>query len=164
MSNISSSPVSKQPAELNALYTYNNPWKETLLGSFKPCPRCKFVFSTNKKSSSEIVVLFSLIPAAIACFCLPCYSSLLVRRGGDHLLTCLINPYSLMNLRTKVRAAFQIQVKSFDRDLLLSFNDFCVFKGSFIEDCLTTSCLGPCAAMQIEKELDSRNIPAKPGN
>ncbi len=50
------------------------------------------------------------ILAAYACFCAPCYTAQLTDRVGDHLLTCCLNPFSLMAVRTKVRTAFKIQV------------------------------------------------------
>jgi len=81
--------------------------------------------------------------SAYACFCNPCYTAQLTERVGDHLLTCLLDRGVLMSIRTKVRTAYKIQ-------------------GSLLEDCYTTCCACPCAAMQIEKELDYRNVPAKP--
>ncbi|CAF1141581.1 unnamed protein product [Rotaria sordida] len=113
-----SQPIIIQPGISNEFYTFDNGWHQTFFGSFKPCPR-----------------------SAFACFCSPCYIAKLNDRTGEYFLTYCINPYSLMALRTKVRAAFHI-------------------RGSLAEDCYTTCCcLYPCAAMQIEKELDHQNIP-----
>ncbi|CAF3522205.1 unnamed protein product [Rotaria sordida] len=123
-----SQPIIIQPGISNEFYTFDNGWHQTFFGSFKPCPR-----------------------SAFACFCSPCYIAKLNDRAGEYFLTYCINPYSLMALRTKVRAAFHI-------------------RGSLAEDCYTTCCcLYPCAAMQIEKELDHQNIPnvvvqTKPGD
>ncbi|CAF1217188.1 unnamed protein product [Rotaria magnacalcarata] len=84
--------------------------------------------------------------SAFAYFCTPCYIAKLHDRSGEHFLTNCINPCSLMVLRTKVRTAFHI-------------------RGSLAEDCYkTVCCIVPCAAMQIEKELDHQGIPNKNPN
>jgi hypothetical protein len=56
----------------------------------------------------QFYVLFLL--AARACFCNPCFTARLTDRVGDHLLTCCLNPSSLMAVRTKVRTAYKIDV------------------------------------------------------
>jgi len=112
-----SQPVSKQPTS-GELHGFHHEWHHTLFGSFKPCPK-----------------------SAFACLCNPCYTAQLTKRAGDHILTCLVNPCTLMAVRTKVRTAYKI-------------------KGSLIEDCYTTTCcVCPCAAMQIDKELTHRGVP-----
>ncbi|CAF4868710.1 unnamed protein product [Rotaria sp. Silwood1] len=117
---MTSQPVSRQPAGSTDLYPFTDNWHTPLFASFKPCSR-----------------------SAYACCCAPCFIAQLTDRVGDHLLTCCLNPCSLMAVRTKVRTAFKI-------------------KGSLIEDCCVTAlCVGPCAAMQIEHELNHRGIPAK---
>ncbi|CAF0935236.1 unnamed protein product [Adineta ricciae] len=117
-----SNPVSKQPGggSTAEFFPYNNQWKETLFGSFKPCPR-----------------------SAYACLCGQCFVGQLADRLGEHFITCCIVPGSLLALRTKVRTVYKIE-------------------GTMIKDCLATSCcVGPCAAMQIEHELNHRGVPAK---
>ncbi|CAF1212486.1 unnamed protein product [Adineta steineri] len=115
-----SNPVSKQPGSGGDLYPYNGAWSNELFASFKPCPQ-----------------------SALFCFCLPCCVAKMSERQGDHILTCCVNPCTLMAIRTKVRAAYKI-------------------KGSLIEDCLVSACcVGPCAAMQLDKELTARGIPEK---
>ncbi|UJR14831.1 hypothetical protein I4U23_001816 [Adineta vaga] len=79
--------------------------------------------------------------SAYACLCGPCYLSQLSDRVGEHKLACCIVPGTLLAIRTKVRTAYKIE-------------------GTLIKDCLVTSCcVGACASMQIEKELDHRNVP-----
>jgi len=116
--------VTKQPGGSGDLYPFNGNWHQTeLCGPFcKACPK-----------------------SAMSCFCNPCFTARLTRRVGDHLLTCCLNPCSLMAVRTKVRTAYKIQ-------------------GSLIEDCYTTvCCVCPCTAWQINHELDHQQVPAKPG-
>lgn len=48
--------------------------------------------------------------AAYACFCNPCFTAQLTQRAGDHILTCCVNPFTLMAIRTKVRTAYKIEV------------------------------------------------------
>jgi hypothetical protein len=48
--------------------------------------------------------------AAFACFCAPCLTAKLTRRVGDPLLTCCLNPCTLMAVRVKVRTAYKIKV------------------------------------------------------
>jgi len=106
-----SQPVLKQPAG-GKLHGFQGNWQNTLFDSFKPCPK-----------------------SAFACLCCPCYTAQLGKRAHEHILTILVNPCLLMELRTKVRTAYQIQ-------------------GSLIEDCYTTTCcVCPCAAMQLDREL-----------
>ena len=59
----------------------------------------------------------SFLLATFACCCYPCYIAKIADRLDEHCATVWINPCALMALRTKIRTAFHIRVKTDRSDL-----------------------------------------------